>query len=104
MAHGFSCEHCLHFQAWRVEAHRALADPFLDNLVQPNKGSAADKKNLLSIYLDIFLVWMFPAPLWRNIACAAFEDLEQGLLDALSGNVARNADVICFTADFVDLV
>src|ERR1051325_1229622 len=104
MTHGLSGERGLDFQAWAVETHCALADAFLDNLVQPNKGAAADKKNLLSIYLDIFLVWMFPPTLWRNIAGAAFENLEQGLLNPLARHVAGNTNVIRLAPNFVDLV
>ena len=81
-----------------------MTDPFLHNLVQPNKSAAADEENLLGVYLDVFLVRVFPAALRRNVARAAFEDLEQRLLHAFARNVPCDADVVSLAANLVDLV
>ena len=63
------------FERRAIEAHRPLPDPFLDNLVESDKRAATNEKNLLGVDLNIFLVWMFAAALWRDIAGAAFQNL-----------------------------
>ena len=47
---------------------------------------------------------MFAPALRRNIAGASFQNLQERLLHAFAGNVARDAYVVCFASDLVDLV
>ncbi len=81
-----------------------MADAFLDNLVEPDERTAADKQNLLGVDLNVFLVRMFAAALRRDVASAAFKDFQERLLDAFAGNVSRDAYVVRFAANLVDLI
>ena len=87
-----------------MESHRLPAQPALNDLLQANKGAAADEKNSLGVDLNVFLVRMLAAALRRHIAHCAFENLQERLLDAFSGDVARDAHVLRLAADLVDLV
>jgi hypothetical protein len=42
--------------------------------------------------------------LWRNVACGAFEDLEERLLDSFTADIASDRDVVGLAPDLVDLV
>ena len=87
-----------------MESHRLSAKPALNDLVQTDKGAAADEKDPLGIDLDVFLVRMFATALRRHVADCAFENLQERLLDAFAGDVARDADVLRLAADLVDFV
>ena len=50
--------------------------------------TAAYKKDVPGIYMDIVLVGMFAPALWRNIDDRAFEQFEQSLLHTLSAHIA----------------
>ena len=47
---------------------------------------------------------MLAAALWRNIACAAFQNFQKSLLHAFAGDIASDAYVVGFAADLVDFV
>jgi len=47
---------------------------------------------------------MLAPALGRHIGHRAFENLEQGLLDAFAGDIAGDGWVLVFAADLVDLV
>ena len=104
MSDRFLSQCFLHFECRTPEAHYFLADSFLDNFIETDKGAAANKQNFLCINLDVFLVRMFTAALRRNIARAAFEDFQKRLLNSLAGNVAGDGNVVSLTTDLIDLV
>ena len=81
-----------------------LPAPLLNNLFEPVKCAAADKENVLSVDLDEFLVRVFSAALRRDVRDRALNDLEQCLLDTLTGDVAGNRAVFAPTRDLVDFV
>src|SRR6185312_6095262 len=78
----------LNFQCGTAEPHHLLADAFLNNFIETHERAAANEQNLLGIDLDIFLMRMFASTLWRNIACAALQDLQQSLLHSFAGDIA----------------
>ena len=92
------------FECRTAEAHHFLADAFLNDFIETDERAATNEQNLLGINLDVFLMRMFAAALRRNIAGAAFQNLQQSLLHAFAGNIARDAHVVGFAADLVDLV
>ena len=51
-----------------------------------------------------FLVRMLASALRRNVGDRAFEDLQQRLLHAFAGDVARDRRVLVLAADLVDFV
>ena len=67
-----------------VEAHHLLTDALLHDLVQADERAAANEQNLLRVDLDVFLMRMLAAALRRNVARAAFENLQQRLLHAFA--------------------
>ena len=58
-----------------------------DQLAQPYKRSPADKQDVCGVDGSKFLVGVLATALGRNIGNAAFENLEQGLLDSLPRNI-----------------
>src|SRR4029450_7114812 len=87
-----------------AKSHHFLPDAFLDDLVESDKGTAANKKNLLGVNLNVFLMRMLAAALRRNITGAALQNLQERLLHAFAGDVACDAYVVCLASDLVDLV
>src|SRR5205814_9253607 len=87
-----------------AKADSLAADPASDDVVQPDKGAAANEENVGSVDLDVLLLGMFASTLGRDVANRPFQHLEQGLLDAFTAHVAGNADVLAGLGDLVDFV
>ena len=87
-----------------AKAHDVLAQAALDDVFQPDEGAAADEQDAAGVHADVFLLGMLAAALRRDVANGAFEDFQQGLLDAFAGNVARDGDVLGLARDLVDFV
>src|SRR5262249_21967702 len=87
-----------------AEAEGPLADPLRDDVVQPDEGAAADEEDVAGVDLDVLLLGVLAAALGRDVAHGALEHLEQGLLDALAGDVAGDRDVLLGLGDLVHLV
>src|SRR4029079_8094286 len=76
----------------------------LDDLFQPGKRAAADEKYIFGVDLQEFLLRMLAPALRRDRGDRAFDQLEQGLLHAFAGYVARDRRVLALARDLVDLV
>ncbi len=87
-----------------AEADGLAADAAGDDVVQADEGAAADEQDVRGVHLDVLLLGVLAAALRRDVADGAFEHLEQGLLHALAGDVAGDADVLAGLGDLVDLV
>ena len=86
------------------EADLPAAGARLDDLLEAVERAAADEQDVLGVDLDVFLLRMLAAALRRNRRDRALEDLEQRLLHAFAGDVARDARVLRLARDLVDLV
>ena len=75
-----------------------------DQAFQPDEGAAADKQNVGGVDRGEFLVRMLASPLGRYIGYRALQDLQQGLLHALAGDIASNGRVFVLAADFIDFI
>src|SRR4030095_711853 len=73
-----------------LEAERLLADTALDHLVEADKRAAADEEDVRGVDLEELLVRMLTAALGRYVRDGPFQNFQQGLLNALAGDVARN--------------
>ena len=71
---------------------------------RPTKVPPQMNRMLRGIDLDVLLLGMLAAALRRDVADGAFEHLQQGLLDALAGDVAGDGDVLAGLGDLVDFV
>ena len=88
----------------RAETDAALFRAIADDLLQPVEGSAADEQDVGRVHLYEILVRMLPAALRRHRCNGAFYQLQQRLLHAFAGNVARDRRVVRFPRNLVDLV
>ena len=86
------------------EPHGLLAGAGVDDVLQAVKSPAANKQDVGSVYLDKFLLGMLPAAFGRNRSHRAFNNFQQRLLDALSGNIPGNGRTVAFAGDFIDFV
>ena len=89
---------------FRLETERLLAGAATNNLIQTYKCAAANEENVGSVHGSEFLVGMLASTLRRNVGDSTFEDLEQRLLHAFTGNVAGNGGVLILTSDFVNFI
>ncbi len=88
----------------RAEPDARLVHPRFDDLVEPHEGAAADEQDVRRVDLEELLLWMLPATLRRNVRDRAFDDLQERLLHALTGDVASDRRVLALARDLVDLV
>ena len=87
-----------------AEADGVLADPPGDDLLQPGERAAADEEDVRRVDRQELLVRVLAPALRRHRGDRALEDLQQRLLDALAGDVARDRRVVRLARDLVDLV
>ena len=73
-----------------AEAPRAAADALVDDRVERLERAAANKEDIRSVDLDEVLVRVLAPALRGDVRDCALDDLEQCLLHALAGNVARD--------------
>ncbi len=86
------------------ESKGVAANTSLDDLVQSNECATTDEEDVLGIDLDVFLVRMLAATLWRDVADRPFQNLQQSLLHPFSRNVAGDAGRIALAPNFIDLI
>src|ERR1035438_6163822 len=94
----------LEFGIRRLEAKRLLAHAAAHNALQAYKCSSADEEDVGGVNGGELLVGVLASALRRHIGHGAFKNLEQGLLHALAGNIARDRGILVLAADLVDLV
>src|SRR3954447_8581196 len=87
-----------------AEADALLADPRLDHLVETRERTAHDEQHVGRVDLDELLVRVLATTLRRHGRGGAFEDLQQRLLHAFTGDVTRDRRVLALAGDLVDLV
>ena len=71
---------------------------------RPDERAAADEQDVGGVDLQELLLRVLAAALGRHVADRALDDLEQRLLHALAGDVARDRRVVALARDLVDLV
>jgi hypothetical protein len=76
----------------------------LDDLLEPIECAAADEEDVLRVDLDVLLLRVLASALRRHRRDGAFENLQQRLLHALAGHIARDAGVLRLARDLIDLV
>ena len=87
-----------------VKAHALVAHAVGDDLVQTNKGTAADEQDVGRVDLQQLLLGMLAAAGGRNACHRALKNLKQRLLNALARNIAGDGEVLGLAGDLVDLV
>src|SRR3954452_6489375 len=87
-----------------AESHRVLPDPLADDLLQVGERAAADEEDVRRVDREELLVRVLAPALGRHRGDRSLEDLQQRLLDALTGDVARDGRVVRLARDLVDLV
>src|SRR4051812_31132150 len=81
-------------------ALRALGD----DVLQPAERAAADEEDVRGVDLEELLLRVLAAAFGRHVRDGALDDLEQRLLHAFAGDVARDRRVLALARDLVDLV
>ena len=100
----FFCASSTLYSAPKPSERLPRAEPPLDHLVEALEGAAADEQDVRGVDLDEVLVRVLAPALRRHVGRRALDDLEQRLLHALAGDVARDRGVVRLARDLVDLV
>ena len=79
-------------------------EPLRNFLFDAIECTAADKENVLRIYVYIVLVGVLASSLWRHVYNRAFKEFEQSLLYALARYVASDGRVVALAGNLVNLV
>ena len=88
----------------RVKPDTLLTDTIRNNLIETNKGSTTDKEDVGGVNVDKFLLRMLAAACWRHARFSSLQNLQERLLNSLTGNISGNGEVFCLTSNFVNLV
>ena len=80
------------------------SDALFNDLLHAVEGAAADEEDVLGVHLDKLLVGMLAAALGGHIGHSALQDLQQGLLHALAGNIAGDGGIFALSGDLIHLV
>src|SRR5580658_5277693 len=87
-----------------AETKRLLTNASADNLLETHERPAADEEDIRCVDGSEFLVRMLASALRRNVGDGSFQNLQQGLLHAFAGDIARNRGIFVLAPDLVDLV
>src|SRR6266540_4160506 len=87
-----------------AEADRVLARALADDLLEPRERAAADEQDVRRVDRQELLVRVLAPALRRHRGHRPLEDLQQRLLHALAGDVARDRRVVRLARDLVDLI
>ena len=74
------------------------------DFLHPGESTGDDEQDVRRVDLNEVLLGVLAPSLRRNRGDSSFEDLQQGLLDALTGNIAGDRGVFRLTRNLVDLV
>ena len=77
-----------------AKADVVAGEALLDVIFETFEGAATDEEDVRGVDLQEVLVGVLPTALWRDVGDAALDDLEEGLLDAFAGDIARDARVV----------
>ena len=86
------------------EASGATPQAPLDNILDARERAGRDEEDAGSVNLQELLVGVLASARGRHGGDRALNDLQERLLDALAGHVARDRGVLGLAADLVDLV
>src|SRR5581483_4446955 len=87
-----------------AEAHSLDPDPPPDEVLLTDEGPAADEEDVRGVDLQELLLGVLAAALRRDARRRALDDLQEGLLDALAGDIAGDGRIVTLPGDLVDLV
>lgn len=87
-----------------TEAHDAFGEAAVDDFIEAGESAAADEEDIAGVDLDHFLIRMLASALRRHVRHGAFQDLQESLLDAFTGDVAGDGDVLGLLGDLVDFI
>ena len=87
-----------------AKAHGRAFAPCCDDFIQTRKSTAANEQDVGRIHLQEFLLRMLAPTLWRNGGHGAFHQLQQRLLNTLTGHVTCDGRIFRLACNFVDLI
>ena len=87
-----------------VEADGGTIRAGLDDFIQSVERAAADEQDVGGVDLDHFLLGVLAATLRRNTGNGTLQNLQQCLLDALTGNVTGDGGIFALAGDFIHLI
>src|SRR5208337_454265 len=87
-----------------AEAHGLLSRTLLDDLFQAYESPSANEENVGGVNRRAFLVGMLASALWGHVGDGPFQNLQEGLLYTLAGDIASDRDILILFRDLVDFV
>ena len=76
----------------------------MNDLVEAVKGTAADEQDVRGVDLNQLLLRMLSSALRRNRRIRSFHNLQKSLLNALSGDISCNRNVLTLLGNLIDLI
>src|SRR5438132_8473120 len=87
-----------------AETDGLAADATSNDVVQSDKGAAANEENISGVDLTGLLLGVIASALGWNVAHRPFQHFKKRLLDTFAADVAGDADVLTGLGDLIDFV
>ena len=88
----------------QLEADHLVAEAAGNDLWQAREGPTADEQDVLGVDLNVLLLGVLATTARRHVGDGAFNQLQEGLLDAFAGHIAGDRDITRGPGDFVDFI
>src|SRR4051812_46556466 len=92
------------FVEMTAKSHPFFARSFADDVFETNECTAANKQNIRGIYLQKLLLRVFSTTFRWHTRHRSFDDFQKSLLNALTGDVARDRWIVRFPGNLVYLI
>ena len=76
----------------------------MDDLVQADKATTANKENILSVHLNMFGLGMFASALWGDVTNRSLKNLEKTLLNSFARDIPRDRGAVRLAPNLVDFI
>src|SRR6185437_13334966 len=87
-----------------AKAHAFAPDALTNDVFEADESAAADKENIRGVDLEKFLLGMLSSSFRRDTRHRAFDDFQQRLLHAFTGNVPGDRRVVRLPGNLVDFI
>src|SRR2546423_12240053 len=87
-----------------VEAQRFVSQAAFDHFLETDKSAPTNEQDVAGIDREELLMRMLASTLRRHIGDRPFQNLQQRLLHAFTGNVSCDRRVLVFSANLVDFI
>ena len=88
----------------RVKANSLFTNTISNNLIQANKSATTDEQDIGGINVNKLLLRVLTASCWRNTSNRTLKNLQKCLLNAFTGDITSNREVLGLASNLINLI